>query len=376
MGMDTVDGGNNNANGLASSVLDFPFAQHTKDAICAEFWDSLATTGQRLQSPSTDLDKYWAYYYKECSSALHDGGRHVATRSHSDVVDCVRKLRQGMLRDDIKTALSAKLSAPHANQDEMLDNSIDLAASLLLMASFGSFSYGFSGRSRICWSQGSLSDFLGVYFEPDDKSAARAHDSIKLEKIFKASNLDRIAGLEVVWTDNIVDHLRMTDDDTRVHIFHHASFLELQRQNPGTLLPEGLAEETLQTLAVLFPSSDRETKQWFAKLPPGDGRLDARILHCGRLKTDDRQIDRFKFWRDRLVMLKEVFDEAQPRTISQWWYDRRNGVQWYTFWVAVLVLVLTVVFGLVQSIEGGMQVYYSAKALTADGGGAANGGAG
>lgn len=35
----------------------------------------------------------------------------------------------------------------------------------------------------------------------------------------------------------------------------------------------------------------------------------------------------------------------------------------YTFWVAVLVLLLTVVFGLVQSIEGGLQVYGSFKAL-------------
>jgi hypothetical protein len=87
------------------------------------------------------------------------------------------------------------------------------------------------------------------------------------------------------------------------------------------------------------------------------------VSHCGRLKTDDRRIDQFAFWRDRLVMLKQVFDEAQPKTMRQWWYDSRNGVQWYTFWVAVLVLVLTVVFGLVQSVEGALQVYVSFKAL-------------
>jgi hypothetical protein len=38
-----------------------------------------------------------------------------------------------------------------------------------------------------------------------------------------------MAGLEIVWTDNLADHLRLTDDDTKVHIFHHASFLEIQR---------------------------------------------------------------------------------------------------------------------------------------------------
>ena len=45
------------------------------------------------------------------------------------------------------------------------------------------------------------------------------------------------------------------------------------------------------------------------------------------------------------------------RTINQWWNDRRNGVQWYTFWVAVLVLILTIVFGMAQTVEGALQVY-------------------
>ena len=71
----------------------------------------------------------------------------------------------------------------------------------------------------------------------------------------------------------------------------------------------------------------------------------------------DRNIRNFKYWHDRLIILKEVFDDAEPRTIRQWWYDRRKRVQWYTFWVAALVLVLTVFFGLVQSIEGGIQAY-------------------
>lgn len=85
--------------------------------------------------------------------------------------------------------------------------------------------------------------------------------------------------------------------------------------------------------------------------------VDPRLFKCGQLRTDDRQTESFRFWHDRLIMLKEVYDEARPRNISQWWYDRRNGVQWYTFWVAIFVLVLTLFFGLVQSIEGGLQVY-------------------
>jgi hypothetical protein len=128
-------------------------------------------------------------------------------------------------------------------------------------------------------------------------------------------------------------------------------------------LPEGLAEETLRTLALLVPSKPW-TRAWITKQAAFKNHLlDHQILHCGPLTTDNRRIEHFKFWGDRLVTLKQVFDEARPRTLAQWWHDRRNGVQWYTFWVAVAVLVLTVFFGLVQSLEGAMQVYASFKAL-------------
>lgn len=133
--------------------------------------------------------------------------------------------------------------------------------------------------------------------------------------------------------------------------------------SPESLLPAGVAHETLQTLALLFPSGDSTTKKWFFKLS-GAADLDGHVISCGRLRTDHRQVEKFVFWRDRLVTLKQVFDETQPKTISQWWHDRRNGVQWYTFWVAVVVLMLTIVFGFIQSVEGALQVYTAFKSLS------------
>lgn len=92
--------------------------------------------------------------------------------------------------------------------------------------------------------------------------------------------------------------------------------------------------------------------------------VDPRVVRCGQLKADLRQIEKFQIWRDRLVMLKQVYDDAQPQTLRQWWNDRRNGVQWYMFWFAVLVLILTILFGLIQSIEGAIQAYASLKAIS------------
>jgi hypothetical protein len=124
----------------------------------------------------------------------------------------------------------------------------------------------------------------------------------------------------------------------------------------STIFPQGFIEETLRTLALLFPHSDPAVRKWCHQLSETK-HLDPQLSVSGYLKTDDRQIEKFRYWHDRIVVLKQVFDEATPKTILQWWHDRRNGVQWYTFWVAIVVLTLTLFFGLVQSVEGALQVY-------------------
>ncbi|KAF2180904.1 hypothetical protein K469DRAFT_793359 [Zopfia rhizophila CBS 207.26] len=123
---------------------------------------------------------------------------------------------------------------------------------------------------------------------------------------------------------------------------------------------EGLIEETLNILALLFPSSDKDTETWFHKtsnLLSNSIRLDKKVIQCGELRAERRQIGNFYFWHDRLVVVKQVFERSRPATIGQWWYDRRNSVQWCTFWVAFLVLFLTIVFGLTQCVLSGLQVY-------------------
>ena len=85
--------------------------------------------------------------------------------------------------------------------------------------------------------------------------------------------------------------------------------------------------------------------------------LDTTAAKCGQLSSEDRQIKRFKYWHNRFVILKQVFDDTEPSTVKQRWRDRRRRLQWYTFWVAAMELALTVLFGLVQCVEGGLQVW-------------------
>ena len=128
------------------------------------------------------------------------------------------------------------------------------------------------------------------------------------------------------------------------------------------IFPDGFVDETLRTLALLFPQNHQKTRRWLKKQIVGHS-LDPSLARCGNLWSQDRRFEKFHFWHDRLVMLKQVFDDSSPRKLSQWWGDRRNPPQWYTFWVAVLVFVTTVFFGLVQSIAGVLQVWLSWRAL-------------
>lgn len=169
------------------------------------------------------LSAYWTFYSSQCDRALHDSGRHIQARSHADILDIVELLKAGKSRSEIRNVLRAKFTKQHTNELELLDNSIDLAANVFLMIDFANIQYGFSGRRRLCWESGSLEDSLKIYFE---SRSALGHEGTKLPRLFTAKSLKNIAGVDVVPTNNLLDHLRLTHDDTKLLVFHNASFLK------------------------------------------------------------------------------------------------------------------------------------------------------
>jgi len=74
------------------------------------------------------------------------------------------------------------------------------------------------------------------------------------------------------------------------------------------------------------------------------------LFKCG---PPVRQLEKYKYWGERLAVIKEAYDEAHPETLMQWLHDRRSA-EWWGVWTAIF---LTIFFGLVQSIEGAIQVF-------------------
>jgi hypothetical protein len=106
----------------------------------------------------------------------------------------------------------------------------------------------------------------------------------------------------------------------------------------------------------LFPDWDEKTQVFLQRKDQTFG-MEAPVDYPGPLQLSD-----FYFWRDRLSTLYIEFCSPPP-SMTQLFYDRRNVLQWYTFWFAVLIVVLTVIFGLIASITACLQTKYTYQAL-------------
>ncbi|KAF1922098.1 hypothetical protein BDU57DRAFT_564457, partial [Ampelomyces quisqualis] len=224
-------------------------------------------------------------------------------RTHQHIPDITRNLEECRDRDTAKSHLKSLFSSQdHRHEDKIL-NKIDLAARVYKMINMGGGKYAISGHCRLEWQEGNLNDFLSDYF---DQKSELDRGSLKLELVFKDCKLRKIAGIKIQWTGNSMGHLRLVDEEDKVvAIFHHAPVLNIIANTISQIFPLGLVEETLRTIALLFPQNDRETKGWFRKLPIAQG-LDKLLLKCGSLRLDDWQFGKFHFWHDRLVILNQA----------------------------------------------------------------------
>jgi hypothetical protein len=172
---------------------------------------------------------YFEYYFSECVTAMSVGRLHWVLKTHKDIVRMVEKLWDPeSTRESIKDRERDRMATSHAQiDDQVIYGAIDLAARLGFMTLIGSSEQVYRGEERcVTWSSGRLEAVLAVEFSGD---GLLKKEHVKLERLFNACNLDRIAGLQIIWTHNLANHLRVQNDDKDVSIFHYASFLNSQK---------------------------------------------------------------------------------------------------------------------------------------------------
>lgn len=204
----------------------------TRQAILDSVWpnrpDAQLTP---LPIAEADLDAYFDCYSRQCHAFLAQRGRFIAIRTHQDVASIISDFVGNLDRQEIRASLLKRLQhidhvfIPTPNiSDDMLDRAIDLAARLFLMIKIGSVPHSITNGVPLQWNHGTIRQFTLQQF---DIPPVLSCNGVKLPKLFNARNLERIGGIRIRWTSDLTEHLRMVDDDERVAIFGHPTFLML-----------------------------------------------------------------------------------------------------------------------------------------------------
>lgn len=105
------------------------------------------------------------------------------------------------------------------------------------------------------------------------------------------------------------------------------------------IIPNQVLHEAIQTLNLLFPVSDPGSEKVLM-------RQDLKVrFHVDEPYGGPRRLNLFDYnvWRDRLLEPYEDIYQSPPASWTQLWKDDRNPQQFWTFWIALFILLLTVV---------------------------------
>jgi hypothetical protein len=165
---------------------------------------------------------FFAYYKDQCLATERD--EHAAT-THQDIVDIASHITQHFTES--KDALRISLHRAHPKKfqnDQGLTNSIELAARLCLMIDYRSSTStnSMSLQTSIPWPE---TESLSNVFHNRFTTSAPKYSTTKIRfpKLLNGGDLERIGGMRIIWTDNLLDHLAI--DDNTVSLFCHVSVL-------------------------------------------------------------------------------------------------------------------------------------------------------
>jgi hypothetical protein len=294
----------------------------------AAYFRSLRSTIETLAYPSLDESLFAAQSYQDL---IH-------------VVECLRD-HPNTTRQQIAHKLHEERFPCY--ETKQIIRSMELAARLWLMLNIRSrdapLTHMAPNLSRLEWEDTrTIRDIVGQFVTVSDLPDPR-HS--RIDKGLTALNLKRMIGVDVQFTNNLLDHLRYDRSRTRLYIYPHKECLLNHQNSPHLLFPRDCLEETVRTLDLLFPFTDDETRNYLER----KGQPFFKIYTHDARRADS--VADFRYWRLQILELCNLFN-SPPQKWHQMWHDRRNTIQWYNFWITVLVGVLTVVtlaFGVVAT---------------------------
>ena len=269
------------------------------------------------------------------------------------VVNAVRD-GQNLTRPELRAKLAQHFptaSAPGLNR------SVDLALRFWLVINFREVEDQTLRHESVCvvWDDDTtLKTFVNELF-PTSKLYTSNSSNHRFGRHFTADFLTRVCGLKIEWTTSLCDHLQFDRYKNVVRIFPYKSYLHHLLQQPVDSHPisRTVLQEILLWLDILFPIWDQNSMSLLHKESQDFQEFGPVSSSVVAITAED-----FDHWRDRLLELREALD-APPVSWAQLWRDRRSPQQFWTFWIALVILLLTVV----SCIASLMQAWASVMAL-------------
>ncbi|KAL2040353.1 hypothetical protein N7G274_006796 [Stereocaulon virgatum] len=335
--------------GRYTHSLEFQVQQYIKNA----FWP-------KSKSSINEYASYFRYFQWTLSILAWPessvDGEQFAIKTYGDLARTVRCMETNIGLNRLMIAEKLRHELPQSSQDQIL-RSMDLAARLWLTIYVRSRDVpvgpSLSDITETQWMDTmSLQNIIQECFQPSNCSTQ--HCEARIDVAFTVNNLRKFCRMKIQWTANLKDHLNYDRSTGTLHLFPHKICL-ISHLESKSVLPTDLVAETLRTLDLLFPFGDESTQKYLAESGQDFYRTSSR--------DPSRATDfgEFRYWQRRLVELHELFHHA-PKSVLQMWYDRRNPVQWWTFWLAVAIAFLTILFGVISSYTGFQQVVLAEKA--------------
>lgn len=200
-----------------------PLSQATRRAIFTRLWILDRTEARTLYS-EVDHTAYFRYYEAQCSNLTR--GRVFLRGQNQDYLLTIIEYLQNSDTEYQSVVDHLLRDNPQLDQS-LIRPSIFTAARLWSMLHIGQEEQAVTpGQKPVEWEDGTLKNCIQECFEFDSDVS----DPVKLPRSFNAMALDEIGNIQIVWTNNLADHLLMRSDDTKVTIFHHAYFLRRHKE--------------------------------------------------------------------------------------------------------------------------------------------------
>jgi hypothetical protein len=232
-------------------------------------------------------DAYGAYFrhiYQDLCNAACTGNSQISGFTHEQVLTIVKDLRAGSQSQE---QILAKLHILRAQTPQAeAERAVNLAASLLVPLNFSGAGGARRGETVNWETTETLEHVISPKItallsatETAIKSAPSSCEdcnlSLRFPKSFNARQIKYVAGFEIVWTSNLLDHLLVLDADEQVtvHIYHQVKLLRYHQESLRLVISS--SNKFIYGFLILFqlsasPRLDLRNLRHVSFAPPSD----------------------------------------------------------------------------------------------------------